>query len=44
MRKQEIVVAGAGYAGLHATLRLASWLAANHRDVGLTLVDKHDYH
>ncbi len=44
MREHEIVVAGAGYAGLHATLRLASWLAANHRNVGLTLVDKHDYH
>lgn len=44
MREHEIVVAGAGYAGLHATLRLASWLAANHQHVGLTLVDKHDYH
>ena len=44
MREHEIVVAGAGYAGLHAVLRLASWLGMNHKNVGLTLVDKHDYH
>lgn len=44
MREHEIVVAGAGYAGLHAVLRLAAWLGENHKHVGLTLVDKHDYH
>ena len=44
MREHEIVVAGAGYAGLHAIMRLASWLGENHKNVGLTLVDKHDYH
>ena len=44
MREHEIVIAGAGYAGLHATLRLASWLAENHKNVGLTLVDRYDYH
>lgn len=44
MREHEIVVAGAGYAGLHATLRLASWLGTNGRNVGLTLVDQHEYH
>ncbi|MFN8540622.1 MAG: NAD(P)/FAD-dependent oxidoreductase [Thermomicrobiales bacterium] len=44
MREHEIVVAGAGYAGLHAVLRLAAWLGENHKNVGLTLVDKHDYH
>jgi NADH dehydrogenase len=39
----QIVVAGAGYAGLHVALRLATRL----RDfpvVELTLVDRHDYH
>lgn len=35
-----IVIAGAGYAGLHVALRLA----AKRRDVALTLVDRHDYH
>jgi NADH dehydrogenase len=38
-----IVIAGAGYAGLHATLRLATKLSDNP-GVGLTLVDRHDYH
>ena len=40
----EIVVAGAGYAGLRATLRLAAKLGDTHRDVKLTLIDKNDYH
>jgi NADH:ubiquinone reductase (H+-translocating) len=39
----QIVVAGAGYAGLHAALRLASRLRHNPA-VELTLVDQHDYH
>jgi NADH:ubiquinone reductase (H+-translocating) len=39
----QIVVAGAGYAGLHVALRLAAKLR-NHPAVGLTLVDRHDYH
>jgi NADH dehydrogenase len=40
---QRIVVAGAGYAGLHVALRLARRLRDNP-GVGLTLVDRHDYH
>jgi NADH:quinone reductase (non-electrogenic) len=39
----QIVVAGAGYAGLHVALRLASRLRHNPV-VQLTLVDQHDYH
>lgn len=40
---EKIVVAGAGYAGLHIALRLASWLEKNET-VQLSLVDRHDYH
>jgi NADH dehydrogenase len=39
----QIVVAGAGYAGLHVALRLTSRLKNNPK-VELTLVDRHDYH
>jgi NADH:ubiquinone reductase (H+-translocating) len=39
----QIVVAGAGYAGLHVALRLAG-KTRKHPDVQLTLVDRHDYH
>ena len=39
----QIVVAGAGYAGLHVTLRLTAKLRSNPR-IELTLVDRHDYH
>src|SRR4029077_11176147 len=39
----QIVVAGAGYAGLHVTLRLTAKLR-DHPEVELTLVDRHDYH
>jgi NADH dehydrogenase len=42
-RSGQIVVAGAGYAGLHVALRLASKLR-NHSEMMLTLVDRHDYH
>jgi NADH:ubiquinone reductase (H+-translocating) len=38
-----IVVAGAGYAGLHVALRLTAKLR-NNPVVDLTLVDRHDYH
>ena len=38
-----IVVAGAGYAGLHVALRLTAKLRT-HPMVELTLVDRHDYH
>ena len=38
-----IVVAGAGYAGLHVALRLTAKLR-NNPEVELTLVDRHDYH
>lgn len=38
-----IVIAGAGYAGLHVALRLAEHPQAR-RDVELTLLDQHDYH
>src|SRR6266567_474863 len=39
----QIVVAGAGYAGLHVILRLTAKLR-NHPEVELTLVDRYDYH
>jgi NADH:quinone reductase (non-electrogenic) len=39
----QIVVAGAGYAGLHVALRLTAKLR-NNPAVELTLVDWHDYH
>jgi NADH:quinone reductase (non-electrogenic) len=39
----QIVVAGAGYAGLHVALRLAAKLRG-HSEMMLTLVDQHDYH
>jgi NADH:ubiquinone reductase (H+-translocating) len=39
----QIVVAGAGYAGLHVALRLSARLR-NHPKMELTLVDRHDYH
>src|SRR5919206_188682 len=38
-----IVIAGAGYAGLHVALRLTAKLRHNP-GVELTLVDRHDYH
>jgi NADH dehydrogenase len=38
-----IVIAGAGYAGLHVALRLTAKLRGNP-EVELTLVDRHDYH
>ena len=38
-----IVVAGAGYAGLHVAQRLGSWLE-RHRNIDLTLIDHHTYH
>ena len=39
----QIVIAGAGYAGLHVALRLTAKLRS-HPAVGVTLVDQHDYH
>ena len=39
----QIVVAGAGYAGLHVALRLTARLRRNPL-AELTLVDRHDYH
>jgi NADH dehydrogenase FAD-containing subunit len=42
-RSGRIVVAGAGYAGLHVALRLTAKLR-NNPVVALTLVDRHDYH
>jgi NADH dehydrogenase len=39
----QIVIAGAGYAGLHVALRLAARQRSNPA-VELTLVDRHDYH
>src|SRR5262249_14771587 len=38
-----VVVAGAGYAGLHVALRLTAKLR-HHPEVELILVDRHDYH
>jgi NADH:ubiquinone reductase (H+-translocating) len=42
-QNHRIVIAGAGYAGLHAALRLATRLR-DHPGVQLTLVDRHHYH
>ena len=39
----QLVIAGAGYAGLHVALRLNSRLR-DRADVELALVDRHDYH
>jgi len=39
----QIVIAGAGYAGLHVALRLTARLR-NNPEPELTLVDRHDYH
>lgn len=39
----KVVIAGAGYAGLHVALRLTTFLDKNE-SVELTLVDRHDYH
>jgi NADH dehydrogenase len=39
----QIVVAGAGYAGLHVALRLTTKLR-NNAKIELTLADEHDYH
>ena len=39
----QIVIAGAGYAGLHVALRLTAKLR-NDAKIELTLVDRHDYH
>jgi NADH dehydrogenase FAD-containing subunit len=38
-----IVVAGAGYAGLHVAFRLTARLR-NQPEMMLTLLDRHDYH
>ncbi len=40
----QIVIAGAGYAGLHVALRLTARLHRRDPAVELTLVDQHDYH
>jgi NADH:ubiquinone reductase (H+-translocating) len=39
----QVVVAGAGYAGLHVALRLTARQRSNP-ELELTLVDRHDYH
>jgi len=40
---QRIVIAGAGYAGLHVALRVVTQLDEDHR-ADITLVDRYDYH
>ena len=40
----EIVIAGAGYAGLHVALRLTARLDYGRPEVNITLIDKYDYH
>ena len=42
-RSGQIVVAGAGYAGLHVALRLTTKLRSDSQ-MELILVDRHDYH
>lgn len=42
-QNHRIVIAGAGYAGLHAALRLATRLH-DRPGVELTLIDRHHYH
>jgi NADH:ubiquinone reductase (H+-translocating) len=41
--RQRILIAGAGYAGLHTAQRSARWLEKHH-EVEMTLVDQNDYH
>jgi NADH dehydrogenase len=41
--QQQIIIAGAGYAGLHVALRLAARADGDHA-ARLTLVDQHAYH
>jgi NADH:ubiquinone reductase (H+-translocating) len=43
LHNTQIVVAGAGYAGLHVAMRLAARLR-NNPEIQLILVDRHDYH
>jgi NADH dehydrogenase len=45
-RIDQVVIAGAGYAGLHVALRLTAKLGkdSDGSAVQLTLVDRHDYH
>ena len=40
---QDVVIAGAGYAGLHVAQRLGTWLEKETAG-SVTLVDKNDYH
>lgn len=40
---ETVVIAGAGYAGLHIAQRLGTWLD-RHLTVHLTLADQHAYH
>ena len=42
-RPTSIVIAGAGYAGLHIALRLGSWVDHGGQ-ADMTLIDRHDYH
>jgi NADH dehydrogenase len=42
--QHNIVIAGAGYAGLHIALRLGARLQNRRGDLGVTLVDRYDYH
>jgi NADH dehydrogenase len=41
--RHQVLVAGAGYAGLHIAQRLGAWVRRRD-DVAVTLVDQHDYH
>lgn len=42
-RSIRIIIAGAGYAGLHVAQRSGRWLE-RHPEVEMTLVDRNDYH
>ncbi|WP_062353698.1 FAD-dependent oxidoreductase [Bacillus kwashiorkori] len=43
MAKQNIVIIGAGYAGVHAAKKLAKHFKGND-DITITLIDRHSYH
>lgn len=43
MERRIVLIAGAGYAGLHVAQRLGSWIERD-QSAGILLVDQHEYH